>query len=71
MRMLLICLVAAAAALTLAPGTQDFRKRYGEPDTERFIARPGISLTVQYASDHLAWPDAYRVATATSSPEEL
>jgi len=52
--MLLICLVAAAAALTLAPGTQDFRKRYGEPDTERFIARPGISLTVQYASDHLA-----------------
>jgi hypothetical protein len=54
MRMLLICLVAAASALALAPGAQDFRNHYGQPDTERFIARPGIALTVQYGSDHLA-----------------
>jgi hypothetical protein len=54
MRILVICLVAAMSALTLAPGAQDFRKHYGQPDTERFIARPGIALTVQYASDHLA-----------------
>jgi hypothetical protein len=54
MRILATCLVAAASALTLAPGAQDFRMHYGEPDTERFIARPGISLTVQYGPDHLA-----------------
>jgi hypothetical protein len=54
MRILLTCLLVAASALTLAPGAQDFRKQYGQPDTERFIARPGISLTVQYGSDHLA-----------------
>jgi hypothetical protein len=54
MRILLICLAASAAALALAPGAQDLRKHYGEPDTERFIARPGIALTVQYGSDHVA-----------------
>src|SRR5580704_13936678 len=54
MRILATCLLAAASALALAPGAQDLRKHYGEPDTERFIARPGIGLTVQYGSDHLA-----------------
>jgi hypothetical protein len=54
MRIFIICLITSAATLSFAPGAQDLRKHYGEPDTERFIARPGISLTVQYASDHLA-----------------
>jgi hypothetical protein len=54
MRMLVIGLIASAATLSLAPGAQDFRKHFGEPDSERFMARPGIALTVQYGSDHLA-----------------
>jgi hypothetical protein len=33
--------------------SQEFRNLYGEPDLERYIARPGISVTVQYGSDHL------------------
>jgi len=34
--------------------SQELHNRYGEPDRERFSARPGISLTVEYGSDHLA-----------------
>ena len=42
------------ASVLLSQGSQDFRNRYGEPDRERFAARPGITLTVEYGSDHLA-----------------
>lgn len=42
------------AGVPLPQSTQDFRSRYGEPDRERFAARPGISLTVEYGPDHLA-----------------
>jgi hypothetical protein len=47
-------LLAMAAGLVLAPSSQDFHNRYGESDLERFSARPGIILTVEYGSDHLA-----------------
>jgi hypothetical protein len=36
-----------------ATGSQELHNRYGEPDRERFAARPGISLSVEYGSDHL------------------
>jgi hypothetical protein len=36
------------------PRTQELHNGYGEPDRERFAARPGISLTVDYGTDHLA-----------------
>lgn len=42
-------------SVLLSQGSQDFRNRYGEPDRERFAARPGISLTVEYGSDHVAY----------------
>jgi hypothetical protein len=45
--------LVAAASFALAPSSQDLHNRYGEPDMERFIARPGIGLTVEYGSDHL------------------
>src|SRR5258708_40333520 len=46
--------LVAAASFVLAPGSQDLHNRYGEPDMERFIVRPGIGLTAQYGSDQLA-----------------
>lgn len=45
------CLLAVVATAVLAPASQDFRNLYGNPDIERFAARPGISVTVQYGSD--------------------
>jgi TonB family protein len=35
-------------------GSQELHNRSGETELERFAVRPGISLTVQYGSDHLA-----------------
>jgi len=32
----------------------ELHHRYGEPNLERFQVRPGIDLTVEYGSDHLA-----------------
>jgi hypothetical protein len=40
--------------IVLTQSSQEFHSRYGEPDLERFIARPGIGLTIQHGSDHLA-----------------
>jgi len=48
------CFLLAVASLVLTPSSQDLHNRYGEPDIERFIARPGIGLTVEYGPDHLA-----------------
>ena len=39
-------------ALLFAPQTStELHFRYGEPDIERFVVRPGIGLTVEYGSD--------------------
>lgn len=53
MRILVGCFLVAAAAVVLSQSSQELHNRYGEPDRERFAARPGISLTVEYGSDHL------------------
>ena len=54
MRILAGCFLVAAAGVVFLQSSRDFHKQYGEPDRERFAARPGISLTVEYGSDHLA-----------------
>ena len=54
MRILVGCLFVATASVVLTQSSQEFHSRYGEPDMERFTARPGISLAVEYGSDHLA-----------------
>src|ERR1700693_2078049 len=54
MRVIGVCLMIAAASLALSPSSADLHSRYGVPDLERFMARPGISLSVEYGSDHLA-----------------
>lgn len=53
MRILVACLLAATSVVLLQ-SSQDFHNRYGKPDRERFVARPGIALTIDYGSDHLA-----------------
>ena len=52
-------IVAASVFFGLASGllalsSQELHKRYGAPNLERFMARPGIALTVEYGSDHSA-----------------
>jgi len=53
MRILAGFLIVSAGSLLLTPSSQDFHSRYGEPDMERFDVRHGISLTVEYGTDHL------------------
>ena len=54
MRILVGCFLVAATSVVLSPSSQELHNRYGEPDRERFAARHGISLTVEYGPDHLA-----------------
>jgi hypothetical protein len=54
MRIVAGCLLVAVGSVLLTQSSQEFHSRYGEPDIERFAARPGISLAVEYGSDHLA-----------------
>jgi hypothetical protein len=54
MRILVGCLLVASASVFLTQSYQEFHSRYGEPDMERFTARPGISVAVEYGSDRLA-----------------
>ena len=53
MRFLFGCLVVGIAGLVFVQRSQELRNRYGEPDVERFAVQPGISLAVEYGSDHL------------------
>ena len=54
MRFLIACFAVAAASAALPQSSNEFHNRYGDPTLERFQARPGISVTVEYGSDHLA-----------------
>lgn len=54
MRILVGSFLIVTASVLLSQSFQDFHNRYGEPDRERFAARPGINLAVEYGTDHLA-----------------
>jgi|HubBroStandDraft_5_1064220.scaffolds.fasta_scaffold62295_3 hypothetical protein len=54
MRILAGCLLIAAGTAFAAQSSNHFHSQYGQSDLERFQVRPGISLTVQYGSDHQA-----------------
>jgi hypothetical protein len=47
--------LASAMALLVLPVTpqtsQELRQRYGNPDAERYVVRPGIVMTVAFAKD--------------------
>ena len=51
---LLLDACLSVGSVVLTQSSQDLHNRYREPDRERFAVRPGISLTVEYGSDHLA-----------------
>jgi len=53
MRILVGYLLLAISGLLVAQTSPEFHSRYGEPDRERFMARPGISLSVEYGTDGL------------------
>jgi hypothetical protein len=53
MRAVAGCVLVAALGVFLPQSSQELHSRYGQPDMERFTARPGIALAVQYGSDHL------------------
>jgi hypothetical protein len=54
MRFVAGCLIIATGGVVLAQSSRELHRRYGEPDMERFNVQPGVSLTVEYGSDHLA-----------------
>jgi hypothetical protein len=54
MRIFIGCFFIAALSFVLGPSSQELHNRYGEPNVERFTARPGISVAVEYGSDRLA-----------------
>jgi hypothetical protein len=54
MRIGFACLIFSVASGVLAPGLPELHTRYGEPNLERYMARPGIAVTVEYGSDHSA-----------------
>lgn len=48
------CVFIAIPSDIRAPSPQDLRRLYGEPAMERFTARSGITVTVEYGPDRLA-----------------
>src|SRR5438046_2797095 len=50
LRLLFLPFAIVAAAQTAS----DFTARYGYPDAERFVVRPGIVMTAKYAEDRSA-----------------
>ena len=53
-RVSIACFVLMAVGFSAGQTSQEFHSKYGEPDIERFAARPGIALTVEFGSDRLA-----------------
>jgi len=70
MRIIGTCLILAAASGVLAPSSQELHNRYGEPNLERFMVRPGIGLTVEYGSDHSACRALIEPPRPLHRPEE-
>jgi hypothetical protein len=64
--------VVESAAVPLT--SVDFHARYGKPDIERFLVRPGIGLKVEYGSDSLACQIVIRASQSlprTTEPDRL
>jgi hypothetical protein len=53
MRIAAAFLLLGLGSVALTQSSQELHNKYGDAELERFTARPGISLTVQYGSDHL------------------
>jgi len=62
------CLFLATMSVSLDPGSPEMHRLYGEPILERFAARPGVNVTVEYGSDRSACE--VRITPALSLPQE-
>jgi hypothetical protein len=54
MRIVVVFCLVTAVSGALGPSSMELRNRYGTPNMERFTARPGIDVTVEYGADRLA-----------------
>jgi hypothetical protein len=54
LRAVLGCIAFLSLAAPTPQSSVDLRARYGEPDVQRFVIRPDITMTVEYGSDHQA-----------------
>ncbi len=53
-RTLLVLFLVLPSVVATAQSAGELKARYGDPDVERFLARPGITLMVRYADDRSA-----------------
>lgn len=53
-RTLLVLFLVLPSVVATAQTASELKARYGDPDVERFLARPGIALMVRYADDRTA-----------------
>jgi hypothetical protein len=51
MRILVCCLGLLIFVATTPQTSNEYRARYGNPDVERFIVRPHVTLTAEYGTD--------------------
>ena len=49
-----LLLFLALSAIATAQSANELKGRYGDPDVERFLVRPGVRLMARYASDRTA-----------------
>jgi hypothetical protein len=54
MRILTVCILLVLTALIPPQSSSDFHALYGKSDEDRFLVRPNVYLTVQYADDEMA-----------------
>jgi hypothetical protein len=70
MRMLTGFLLLAPAILAPQQSSSEHHLLYGDSDIERFHVRPGITLTVEYGSDHLACQERIEGARPLAGPRD-
>ena len=54
LRTVLLLFLALSAVGASAQNANELKARYGDPDVERFLVRPGITLMAKYAEDRTA-----------------
>jgi hypothetical protein len=53
-RIVLLLFLVLSAIVAPAQSTSELKALYGDPDVERFLVRPGITLMVRYSGDRTA-----------------
>ena len=53
-RSVLVLFLVLPAVVAVAQNASELKARYGDPDVERFLVRPGVTLMARYADDRNA-----------------